>query len=246
MLGKIIEKINSSITAYRLKQVPAIRIGRTCIMQYWKENPEVTKKVTKEIVDSVAESMMKDVIRVGTSTDPRMANREALTDSVIEYAKLQVLIIEPPPTPDVTGLRGKPGITGELKAHLLELVEKDKGLQEFLHEYDGPKDMNNLRILMVNRTYILWTWTQVFSQMREAFDDLNYVKDKDWVAPFIAAWCAWEEYNYRELLGMPQVLGNDSFSAFIHASRMSCFLDIIMSGVQHPDLEWQRRNQDKA
>lgn len=246
MLGKIIEKINAHIVAYRLKQVPAIRIGRTSIMQYWKENPEVIRNFTKEVVDSAAANMMEDVIRVATSPDPRMANRKALADCVCEYAAWQVLIIEPPPTPDVTGLRGKPGITGELKAHLAELAEKDKHLQESLYEIDGPIDRNDLQSIMVHRNRVLWTWTQVYSQIRTVFDDLNRVKGKDWVEPFIAAMCAWHEYLYRALLGMPQVLGNSEVDTFIHASSLSRFLDIVMSGVQYPDLEWQRQKPNGA
>jgi hypothetical protein len=241
MLGKIIERINAHIAAYRLKQIPAIRIGRASIMQYWPENFQITKNFDKTVIDSHTHTMMEEVIKVALSPDPRMANREALAGYVLAYAKWQVLVIKPPPKPDVTGLRGKPGITGKLEARLPELAEKDNDLQEYLHQIEGPLSKDNLSILMGRRTYILWTWVQVFSQMRSAFDDFNHAKGKDWIDPFIAAMCASEEYQFRAMLGMPQVLGNSKIDPFIHYMRLSSFLDIVLSGVRYPDLEWQRQ-----
>jgi hypothetical protein len=43
-----------------------------------------------------------------------MANREMLVSTVVEMAHFQVLVMEPPPIEDPTGLRGQLGITGVL------------------------------------------------------------------------------------------------------------------------------------
>ena len=194
--GPAVPQINDEIKA-------TLDIGRTAIETCWTSNHEVIKIFSDQFVKRIAEKMREEVVKVATSPNPRMANRERLTSGVIELVQFQVLIIDPPPAEDPTVLRGQPGITGELKAHLLELLEKDKGLMEFMHAFPTPKNAEDAWNTVWGRYRIVAAWAHLYRMLRFAFDDVNHAEGKDWFNPFVAAECAWQEYQYRELLSMP-------------------------------------------
>ena len=239
MFGWLIDKIKTSIAIHRLHRLPAIQCGRRAIEDYWTTNQEVTKDFSKELVKRQAAAMMTEVIRIALSPDPRMANRERLSLCVIEYAQFQVLVLGPSPEPDPTGLRGQPGITGELKGRLLDLARADTRLKEFLHPLPTLENWDDVWNPVFLRYRLCWAWTHVFADLRRAFQDVNPAEDKDWFNPYVAAMCAWEEHQYRESLGMPPVLDDTDLSAGWTALKMSFFMNLVMDGVQYPDLEWR-------
>src|ERR1700728_2722695 len=113
MLSKLFDKWHQSRAKVeeqrQIKEVlgrPLVTVGRLAVAQYWESNQELIKDFSKELIDSEATSMIKQVIEVGTSANPLMANREKLMGTICEYARYQVLVIEPPPQEDDTGLRG--------------------------------------------------------------------------------------------------------------------------------------------
>jgi hypothetical protein len=242
MLRKLFEKLTTSIATQQLNELPAVQYGRLAIETYWTGNREVTQDFSGQFVKDQAVEMMKEVIEVASSPDPRLANRERLAGAVLQMAQLQVLVIDPPPAPDPTGLRGQPGITGELQERLLELAQKDKRLRKFMHGFDTPKRLDDVwnPVLLQYRT--TWALAQVFCTLRLAFDDVNKAEGKDWFMPFLAAQCAWEEHQYRKSLGMPPALkGSGVFSAEATALFMGLFQKLVRQGVQYPDLEWRDR-----
>lgn len=194
MLGKLLEKVRTSIAIHRLNEMPAIQYGRQAIDTYWTGNRELITDFSEQLVKNHAEKMMEEVIKVATGPDPRMANREKLTNCIIEYAQFQVLVIDLSPTEDPTGLRGQPGITGELKARLFELAQKDKTLREFMYALDTPKDWDDVWNPVLMRYRLVFAWTHVFHTLRLAFDDLNRAEGKDWFRPYLATMCAWQEH----------------------------------------------------
>jgi hypothetical protein len=222
-------------------QIDCICCGRRGIHEYWTGNHDIIKDFSDQFVKNEAEKMMKVVIEIATSIDPLMANREMLANCIIEYATLQVLIIDPPPAEDESGLRGQPGITGELKAHLFELAQKDKTLREFMHAFDTPKNWDDVWNPVLLRYRIAFAQTHVYYSLRQVFDDINHADEmqKDWFKPYLAAMCAWAEHQYRESLGMLPSLGNDIFGARLRALEMSLFTKCVMSGARYPDIEWQ-------
>ena len=243
MLGKLFERIRTSIATHRLNEMPAVQYGRDAIDKYWTRNRGVIEDFSEQWVKSQAEKMMEEVIKVATAPDPRMANRETLTNCIIEYAQFQVLVIDPPPAEDPTGLRGQPGITGELKAHLLQLAQKDKTLQEFMHAFDTPKDWDDVWDPVLLRYRMAFGWTHVFHTLRLAFDDVNHAEGKDWFKPYVAAMCAWRENEYRRSLGIPPSLDDSEVGADLRAMMMSGFMNCVMEGARYPDLEWKERMQ---
>lgn len=222
----------------------ALDIGRTAIENCWTGNHEVLKDFSDQFVKHHAEMMREEVAKVVTSPDPRMLNRERLTSCVIELAQFQVLVIDLPPAEDPTGLRGQPGITGELKAHLLELAQKDKGLREFMHAFPTPKNVGGVWNPVLGRYRVVHAWTSVHHMLRFAFDDVNHTEGKDWFKPFVAAMCAWQEYIYRESLGMPPAFEGPKAEAWKKAAKMSYFSDFVLEGGRFPDLEWCERSEE--
>jgi hypothetical protein len=216
-------------------------IGRAAIETCWTGNHETIKDFSEQFVKRRAEEMREEVVKVATSPDPRMANREKLSSCIVELAQFQVLVIDPPPAEDPTGLRGQPGITGELKAHVLELAQKDKGLREFMHAFPTPKNMDGVWNPVLGRYRVVYAWTHIYQMLRFAFDDANPVATKDWFRPFLAAMCAWQEHEYRKLLGMPPALEGDADK---EAVKMYLFAEFVLEGARFPDLEWRERAEE--
>ncbi len=247
LLWKLIEKVaekvvpGPAVPQVNNEMKAILDIGRTAIETCWTGNHEVTKVFSDQLVKHHTEKMMEEVAKVATSSDPRMANRERLVSCVIELAQFQVLIIDPLPAEDPTGLRGQPGITGELKAHLQVLVEKDKGLREFMHAFSTPNNADDVWSPVMGRYRIAFAWTHVHQMLRFAFDDVNHAEGKDWFKPFVAAECAWQEYQYRELLGMPSALEVGETEAWKNALKMSFFSQCVLEGARFPDLKWRER-----
>jgi len=244
MLSKLIDNISTKIALRRLNKLPAVHYGRQAINEYWVNKHEIIKDFSSEFVRKQAGMMMGEVIKIATSEDPRMTNRKKLTDSVIEYAQYQVLVIDPPPVEDPTGLRGQPGISGELKPLLFELAQKEKSLIEFLHGVGTPKKWDDVWNPVLGRYRIAYAWTHLFNNLRASFNDVNYAADKDWYKPFVSAMCTWWEYQYREALAMPPVLDNTNGMAGLRAVMFSTFANCVMSGGRYPDLEWKKGMDD--
>jgi hypothetical protein len=245
LLWKLAERFVTSLAVPQIsdEMKAPLDIGLTAIETCWTGDHEVIKVFSDQFVKGVAEEMIEEVAKVVTSPDPRMANRERLTSCVIEFAQFQVLVIDPPPAEDPTGLRGQPGITGELKAHLLELAQKDKGLREFMHAFPTPKNADDVGKPVWGRSRVVGAWTSVYGMLRFAFDDVNHAEGKDWFKPFVAAMCAWQEYLYRELLGMPPAFEGPEPEAWKKAVKMSYFSEFVLEGGRFPDLEWCERSE---
>jgi hypothetical protein len=246
LLWKLAERFVTGLAVPQIsdEMKATLDIGRTAIETCWTGNHEVIKDLSDQFVKRVAEEMIEEVAKVVTSPDPRMANRERLTSCVIELAQFQVLVIDPHPAEDPTGLRGQPGITGELKAHLLELAQKDKGLREFMHAFPTPKSVDDVWNPVLGQYRINYAWTTVYHTLRFAFDDVNHAEGKDWFKPFVAAMCAWQEHEYRELLGMPPAFEGPETEASKKALKMRFFEKFVLEGARFPDLEWRERSEE--
>lgn len=234
MLAKIINKIRASIAQRELSKLPAFQVGREAIQFYWTGDSETTAGFSSDFVRREAEKMADEVIRIATSPDPRMANRERLAAQVTEYAAFLVLILDPA-VPDPNKLRGRPGITGELSAHLLDLMDKDEGLREFMHGIDRPSSAEDASAIVHARFRVVHAWTHLFQMLRTAFDDLNHAEGKDWFRPFVAAMCAWRENIYRSNSGMPPSL------PLLVTLCLSGWAECVTANVRYPDLEWHDR-----
>lgn len=127
---------------------------------------------------------------------------------------------------------------------MLELAKKDKGLREFMHAFPTPKNVDDVWNPVRGRYRIVDAWAHLYQMLRFAFDDVNLAEGKDWFKPFVAAMCAWQECEYRELLGMPPALEGPKTESWKKAMKMAAFMEFVLEGSRFPDLEWQERGDE--
>jgi hypothetical protein len=125
-----------------LSKSPLVTTGRDTIARVWSDVPLVKQQHSKEFIENIARQMMERVIAVATAQNPLMANRQELGAMTVAAANFQVLVLvlDPAPADDPTGLRGLLGITGELRQHLPAIAKTDHELQELLHARTGIVD----------------------------------------------------------------------------------------------------------
>ncbi|HKF49879.1 MAG TPA: hypothetical protein VKB38_21130 [Terracidiphilus sp.] len=224
-------------------------MGARLIRENWTEDRETLKDFSREAVRAQEGFMMEEVVKISLSLNPLMANRERLAHCVLAWARFQVLVIKPPPAEDLTGLRGQPGITGELKTRLLELYRADEGLQDtFKNIEDKPKNWperwDDLWVPVDLGYRLRYAHAQVYRGLRLAFGDCPKGSEtKDWFEPFVVAMCAFEENAYRRSLGMPSALGPER-EIVGRSLLLSLFMDCVLDGARDPFVEWKSRIGD--
>ena len=210
------------------------------------ETQGIGKNAPQENKRKLAEKILTDVNEVILAPNRILANREKLAAFTIGMAKYQVLILpsEHEDEEELTGLRGKPGITGELKLHLLEIAKKDKEIKEMAFIFDDPNEQDIYDGCLI-RYWEYHLKSHVFQTIRIALKDYHPDHEKDWYRPFIEAMCATEEHHYRKLIGLPDVLGRDGeLDGDIEALKYSTFLNMVLNGVTYPNFEWEETYQD--
>ena len=189
--------------------------------------------IDEERREQLARELYLEINRICNSPDPATACREQLVATMLWVASYQVLIIPPAPEPDASGLRGKPGITGELKAHLVELCQADDELRSFVHQQTEARDFETLSGLIERRYWeAVWLLRTIDATRRALGDDRD-----DWFEPFMHAACANQENAYRWALELPSVLPEKSGG--VVAATYAVFADIVLSNAEDPLAEWR-------
>ncbi|HZR02012.1 MAG TPA: hypothetical protein VFA81_02420 [Burkholderiales bacterium] len=204
------------------------------------ETKGLGKYASREFKAEIAERALREVSEVLLSPNPVLANREKLAGYVLQLAKYQVLVLpsRTEPEEDVTGLRGQPGVTGELKAHIAAIAEKDKEIKELAWSLDNHTEQDIYEACLF-RYWVAGFLANVFHKTRILLKDHHPDPEKDWYRPFVAAMCAWEEHNYRDELALPDVLAKQDSHGDLAALKYSTFMDIVMSGARYPNFEWE-------
>jgi len=230
--------------------------GRRTAVQKNRANPVMQETVQQsaEIYDGIpladfigedersilSRQLFLDLNTICNATDPVSSCREKLAAAMLKMASYQVLIIPPPPEDDPSGLRSQPGITGELKAHLVRLSEKNGNLRSEIHNTAETADFD-LIWQVVQQSYWTAYWTvETFNAARVALGDLG--ETSDWYKPFMHAACANYEHVYRRDLGLPFAFSDEM--AQLAANAYSLYTDIVLSGAANPDLEWRDYHKD--
>ena len=207
------------------------------INRFWVNNNSTNDRQAKAMVKKVAEKMMEDCRKVLSSPTPVMSNRQLLAESVLRCAKLQVLVISPEPEHDGSGLRGHLGITGELKAKILEVIKTDKEFATFPQGQSFDKAWAQMQHAYRRS----WAYMNIFEGLRHEFDDINPEQSKDWFRPFFASQCAYAESRYREELDMPATLNKSNASEASLGAMYGNYREIVLSGDRFPDLTWEEK-----
>lgn len=250
MLGSLIEKWKMRRTIASLEKNPLYQVAIHEIREIMAdESYGLGKYASQNAKNEITGDILKEVTEIIYSENHTMANREKLSVAVLMMAKYQVLILpsEQEDEEETTGFRGKPGITGELKSHLIEISEKDKEIKELVWGLDDPTEKDIYEACLY-RYWICGTKVRVFERLRIPLKDYHLNPEKDWCLPFIEAMCAWEEHNYRKAIGLPDILSEQDASGSLAALKHSTFMNMVTDGTKYPNLEFQEyysKNNDE-
>jgi len=241
-LGKILDHVRAFYAVRAQEKHPVYHAAIRHIRETFSDDSKgIGKHATQKFREDLALRLLREVGEVITAPYPVMANREKLASYVLGLAKFQVLILPAPnePEQETTGFRGKPGITGELKAHLKEIAEKDKDIKEFAWSLGSPT-LQQLYEACVFNCIVLGFEANLFHCTRIALGDHHPSPEKDWYRPFVDAMCAWEEHQFRKVIGLPAVLGNQDELGFATvALQYASFLRFVTSGAKYPNFAWE-------
>ncbi len=241
MLDKLFGNVKAFFAVRTLERHPVYLSAIRHIRETFSDDSKgLGKYATQQFRDDLVRRLLAEVGEVVTAQDPVMANREKLASYVLPLAKYQVLVLPSPgePEQDVTGLRGKHGITGELKAHVAKIAEKDKDIKELAWSLNNPTPQQ-LYEACVFRCWVFGFQANLFHCTRIALGDYHPSQEKDWYRPFLEARCAWEEAQFRKAIGLPDVLDQDELGSIATAAKYASFLSFVVNGAKYPNLAWE-------
>jgi hypothetical protein len=217
--------------ARKLENNPLVTLGREAVRSSWTEHLEISKQHSREYLENIARQLLDEVVRVAESDDPVRYNRDRLVEFGTMAACYEVLLMDSPPLPDVTGLRGHLGVSGELKAHLPQLRDEVKNLTEF--DVDLPQDaLHDVCLVRYRQCHAA---VHVHHTLRFALDDCSKESELDWFRPLYAIQCALAECRYRGMLQMPQNL------SLTECSELASMITLVQAGEKWPKQAWERR-----
>ena len=226
--------------------------GERTAAQKGRANPVVQEAVNEsalvynrtplaELIDedrraTLARELYLEINRVCNSTDPLTMCRDEFARTMLRFASYQVLVIPPDPEDDASGLRRQPGVSGDLKQHLVKLCERNDDLRSTMY---GETESHRFDDLwpVIERMYWETFWLLgTLNATRIALGDA--IDGNDWYEPFLHAACVNIEHTYRWELELPPAF--DEAIAREAANVYAVFTDIVISGSPDPAGEWRQ------
>jgi len=196
--------------------------------------------ITEETRIEMGRQLFLEINGICNAASPFMACRDKLASTMLKFASYQVLVIPPAPEEDPSGLRGQPGVTGELKEQVARIARKNDGLSAEMRE-ETESGSAAAVWEVVQRSYWKWSWyLATFDAVRHEL--LDVAGDSDWYEPFKHAACANQEHMYRWELEMTPAFDEDV--ARLAATAYSIFTDIVLSGEENPAAAWHDYHKD--
>lgn len=196
--------------------------------------------IGEEMRDELSRQLFLEINGICNAAHPIAACRDRLAKMMLKFASYQVLVIPPAPEKDPSGLRGQPGITGELKSQLVQIAQKNDSLRSEMFEATDSRSFDALWAV-VQRSYWQTYWfLSTFDAARVELNDVD--KGHDWFNSFKHAACANQEHVYRWELGMPPAFAEDVAKTASFAYAL--FTDIVLSGGENPAAEWRDYHKD--
>jgi len=192
---------------------------------------------------ALARQLFLELNGIFGALDPRTACRDRLVRTMLEFARLQVLYIPAAPAPDPSGLRGTPGVTGELSDRLDDLLRRNTDLRTAL-EGDELAELDPQAARRVLREQY-WTtrwFLEAYEAARRRLGDTGGAND--WYAPFLHAACAYQEHLFRRDLELPPAFPGSRPAET--ATAYSIYTDVVVSGAADPDREWRDYVRDSG
>ena len=182
----------------------------------------------------LARELYLELNRLCNSSDPQTACRDRFAASMIRLAALQVLVIPPPPEEDASGLRGQPGVTGELKAHLVRICAVNDELRSLMFAETDSEAFDDLWAVVIRLYWERYWLAATLNGLRKIL--AGSPDAADWFHEFLHASAARIEHVYRLEAELPPAF--EESVAREAATTYAMFTDIVISGSADPVREW--------
>ena len=209
----------------------------------YEEDNYLSKFVSSEDKIILINKILNDIFIIANADDPVMECRKYIHTCVNEFASLGAIIIYPAPKKDYFGYRGMPGITGEMYEYRHELIVKDETLKKYIFALgvenkikNDPDYLYELFLRISNEATLCINAANI---MRIYLKDYHPESEKDWLRKYIEVELALSEFHYRRLLGLNNVLAEQSpIKACVELVYMN-FSNFILNGAPHPRYDWE-------
>lgn len=185
----------------------------------------------EEVKKELAQQLTDHLLKVTESQDKIVANREGFGSAVIEMAKAMVLLPKEHLPSQTAPLIEASKISGALYKHLDKAIETDDKWSH--HRKATPGEIDNDSILR----YLYGRWRffyEIHNVMRLQMGDGSKDRDEDWGSQFLDSQLIWSEYEWRDKLGLPQLVDP------LQAVRHSMFLQFVISA-RDPYRDWSEQ-----
>ena len=234
MLGWFGRLFRGRTAADKDRQNPAVRAAVQESAQVYNRTP-LRELIDEDRREVLARELWLEINHVCNMIDPVTSCRDELAKAMLSFSGYQVLLVPPEPDVDPSGLRGQPGVSGEMKAYLREICEKNDELRSAMFRESESPD-GGAMLAIVERLYWEMYWRLgTLNGIRVALGDM--VEGDDWYEPFLHAACVQKEHTYRWELELPPAF--DQAVAREAAMAYSVFTDIVISGSPNPAREWR-------
>ena len=225
-------------TAVRdIRENPLLRASVARASEIFQQTPLV-ELLDESKQNALSRRLYLELNEVCNASQPRVVCRDKLVASMLSFAPLQVVMIPPPPAEDESGLRKLPGITGELHTRLADLLSADTDLRTkiAMHATNGAGAAADDASRALQLSYWANYWfLESFNATRIEIGDT--LESGDWYRPFMHAACANQEDVFRRKLDLPPAFEKDIAQVVVTA--FSIYTDVVVSGADDPDREWQ-------
>lgn len=199
---------------------------------------EIKSTFSRQRIDALVKDLRQEATKFSTSKNPFLANRKKLATTVDEFSQYQVLVMDPPPLPDTTGLRGKE-ITGFLQCNIQKLSPK----KNYRHIWEPDRENSNpdhdqMLQTLKSRHLISRAKAELFQSLNAILDE-SHSANPGWYETFLVSMCAHNEHYLRLELGMDSVLNRDASRAKVIASEYRIFCNLVKNGVENPHEAWE-------
>lgn len=229
-----LRRLFTARTAVReIRDNPALKATVSRASEIYTETP-LAGLLDDSAKSALSRQLYLELNDICNATEPKAACRDKLVRSMLQFAPLQVVMIPPPPTTDDSGLRALPGITGELRPRLSELIDTDTDLRCGIAA-DQSGETADAAQQALSRSYWANYWfVETFNAARIELGD--NVGVADWYRPFLHAACVSQEHAFRRELNLPPAFDEDVAQVVVTA--FSIYTDVVVSGAEDPDREW--------
>lgn len=199
------------------------------------------KILSRKVQNAMSREVFLEINSICNAADPFLTCRERLAGHMMKFAAFQVLMIPEEPEDDVSGLRGQPGVTGELGKLTQQIVETNFELRSEFGDPSKPVTEETARSFVERRYWQQYWFLETVNAVRVELKD--FPEQGDWYLPFKHAACATMEAIYRRELDLPSAFEQDVASAANIAYPL--FTDIVIAGDENPDEEWRDYHKDR-